>query len=404
MLMRIINVSIMLLVFSGALFSYNIEGRLLDERWFPVPNITVTISNGGTATTNEKGYFRVSTSKMPYNLFVHDEAGSTSVLYHNMTILNPEIFLLGTVSSRNINTEIVRVDFLKVPPGRTAILKFLSDEVFTSSDVYASASEQSKLITIDYPSYLSSLNGRIMYLEKSQTKYEKYSERPIILSKGFFPQNVIFDSAAYYTTPVTSYINIYLPQGDYSRKGFNVFADFLSLHRNAEVLINSTEGDLISTRVMVPQNMQLGYRLKVTGYGYKKNGLGFENYNYTYPGSTLYLSTEEPPKLVTPQNKYYMANNNTLYTYEWGSGSGIYVVHFHGFDPVGDFYLVTLDRTVKDPLNMSGGILKGKEFSWQVKKYLPYISVDDFAKPRRFANDLGYKAVLYSELFTYKTW
>lgn len=403
-MMKILQVLTLILFLYETVHSYDIEGRLLDERWFPVPNVTVSITNGGTSTTNEKGYFRLSTSKMPYNLFVYDEAGSISVLYHNMTLLNPEIFLFGTVSSRNINTEIVRVDFLKIPPGRTAIIKFLSDEVFTSSDVYASASEQSKLITIDYPSYLSSLNGRIMYLEKSQSKYEKYSERPIILSKGFFPQNINFDSAAYYTTPVTSYVNIYLPQGSFSRKGFNVFADFLSLHRNAEVLINSTEGDLISTRVMVPQNMQLGYRLKVTGYGYQREGLGFENYNYTYPGSTLYLNTEEPPKLVTPQNKYYMANNNTLYTYEWGSGSGIYVVHFHGFDPVGDFYLVTLDRTIKAPANMSGGILKGKEFSWQVMKYLPYISIDDFTKPRRFANNLGYIAILYSELFTFKTW
>lgn len=402
--MGIFKVLILVLVLYGTVYSYEIEGKLLDERWFPVPNVTVSITNGGMVSSDEKGFFKLSTSKMPYNLFVYDEAGSISVLYHNMTILKPEIFLFGTVSSRNIYTEIVRVDFLKIPPGRSAIIKFISDEVFSSADVYASAGEQSKLITIDYPLYLNSLNGRIIYLEKSQSKYEKYSERPIILSKGFFPQNMIFDSSVHYSKPVTSYVNIYLPQGTFSRKGFNVFADFLSLHRNAEVLLNNTEGDLMSTRVMVPQNMQLGYRLKVTGYGYQREGLGFENYNYTYPGSSLYLSSEEPPRLMTPQNKYYMANNNTLYTYEWGSGSGIYVVHFHGFDPVGDFYLVTLDRTIKAPMNISGGVLKGKEFSWQVMKYLPYISVDDFAKPRKFANDLGYKAILYSELFTYKTW
>ncbi|MBN1634124.1 MAG: carboxypeptidase regulatory-like domain-containing protein [Ignavibacteria bacterium] len=403
-MMRILQILIIILFTCRTLYSYDIEGRLLDERWLPVPGISVSITNGGAVSTDEKGYFRLSTGKMPYNLFIHDEAGSIGVLYHRMTILNPEIFLFGTVSSKNIHTEFVKVDFLPIPPGRNSVIKFLSDEVFNSPDIYASAGEKTKLITIEYPSYLNSINGRIVYLEKSQSKYEKYSERPVILSKGFYPQNIIFDSSAYYTTPITSYINIYLPPGDFSSKGFKVYADFLSLHRNAEILLNTTEGDLISTRVMVPQNMQLGYRLKVTGYGYQKAGLGFENYNYTYPGSALYLSKEEPPSLVTPQNKYYSVNNNTLFTYEWGSGSGIYIVHFHGFDPVGDFYLVTLDRTIKAPMNMSGGVLKGKEYSWQVMKYLSYISIDDFTKPRRFANDLGYKAILYSELFTFKTW
>jgi hypothetical protein len=404
MMMKILQTLMLILFLYGSLYSYDIEGRLLDERWLPVPNVTVSITNGGTATTDEKGYFKFSTGKIPYNLFVFDEAGSIGVLYHNMTILKPEIFLFGTASSRNIHTEFVKIDFLPVPPGRTSIIKFLSDEVYNSQDIYASAGEKTKLMTIEYPSYLSTLNGRVVYLEKSQSKYEKYSERPIILSKGFYPQNILFDSSAYYTKPITSYITVYLPPGDFSRKGFNVYADFLSMHRNSEILLNSTEGDLVSTRVMVPQNMQLGYRLKVTGYGYEKAGLGFENYNYTYPGSTLYLTIEEPPYLVTPQNKYYNANNNTLFTYEWGSGSGIYVVHFHGFDPVGDYYLVTLDRTILSPISSSKGILKGKELSWQVMKYLPYISVDDFAKPRKFANDLGYKAILYSELFTFKSW
>ena len=85
------------------MYSYDIEGRLLDERWLPVPNVTVSIKNGGAVATDEKGYFKLSTGKMPYNLFVFDEAGSIGVLYHNMTILKPEIFLFGTVSSRNIH-------------------------------------------------------------------------------------------------------------------------------------------------------------------------------------------------------------------------------------------------------------------------------------------------------------
>ncbi|MCX7833388.1 MAG: hypothetical protein N2490_04180 [Ignavibacteria bacterium] len=383
--------------------AYFVEGVVLDEKFFPVPNIRVIVSTGGNAITNFKGEFKIKIETYPYDIVLIDSANSIGVLYQNLTILNPELRLFGAEIPREINSEVIRVDFAPIPAGKSAIIKFLSEEIFYSPDVQASAGERSKLLQVSWPSYINTINGRVIYLEKSQTRFEKLGEKAISISRGFYPQNIFFDTLSFYNTPGESTITIYFPSGTYEKKELSIYADFLSLHRNAGMLLNKTEGDLITASILVPLNLQLGYRLRVKGKMTLKGGAYIENFEYTYPNSTLTISREEPPFLITPQNRFSFVNNNTLFSYEWGSGSGIYIIKFHGFNPVGDFYIVTLDRTIKSPVAKSFGILKGSEFSWQVMKYLPYISVDDFVKPRMFANDLGYKAILYSELWVFNT-
>ena len=249
----------------------------------------------------------------------------------------------------------------------------------------------------------NSINGKVIYIEKSQNKYEKYSEKSVIISKGFYPQTVYFDSGTYYSKPLDANILVYPPAKICQKKEFYVFADFLSQHRNAELLLNFTEGDIINTGVLIPRDLSYGYRLKLSSLVTFANGSSFQTFEYTYPGSTIYLNSEEPPALSGPQDKFWGVNNNTLFSYEWGSNSGVYVLHFHAYNPVGDFYIVTEERNVKSPLANSAGTLSGVEFSWSVSKYVPYLSVSDFVKQKRFANDLGYKAILNSELRTFRT-
>ena len=58
-----------------------------------------------------------------------------------------------------------------------------------------------------------------------------------------------------------------------------------------------------------------------------------------------------------------------------------------------------LNYLSRDEFKRSGSV----EFRWRVNKYLTYFSVDDFVKPSAFKNDIGYKAILYSEERTFKT-
>jgi hypothetical protein len=311
--------------------------------------------------------------------------------------------LFGDQPPRNVNSEYIKVEFPAVPRGINAVIKFISSDIFNCKDEHAVSGETSKLIKVDWLNSSNSINGRVIYLEKSSSSYGKYMERSYTVLKDFVPQQVKFDSLGFNQPVGDSYLTIYMPIVSYDKKGFSVYADFLSLNRNAEILLNETEGDIIFTKVLIPNNLPYSYRLKVMGYGNYKNNSGFAGYYYTYPNSTLNIESVTPPQLSGPQDKFYNVNNGTLFSFEWGTGSGIYVLNFHSYNPVGDFYIVTNETSIRSPLNYCYGVISGDDYSWNVSKYLPYSSVDDFVKIKNFANDVGYKAISTSETRTFRT-
>ncbi len=390
------------IIFCDNLQAIEIRGTVLDDRYFPVPRVTVIATGNVITETDNQGKFSLFVEKTPYNLIILDGSSSVGSLYTNLTIQNPEIFLFGLSSSRYVHTEMVKVNFPEIPNGRNAIIKFISDNIFYCPDVTANSGENSKVLTITFPSYIKALNGKIIYLERTQYSYKKFSEKALTVIPEYYPQSVALDTVSFLSNLGESYVTVYPPAFAYDSKGFSVYADFLSQHRNAELTLNTTEGDITSAKILIPKNLPYGYRLKIEGRGNFKTGEGFVNYNYSYPGASLNIQTETPLKLESPQDKYWYVNRNTNFSWEWGSGTGIYVLHIRSISPVGDFYIVTVDKNFRNVLGYSGDILAGNEYSWEVKKYLTYLNVDDFARPRRFANDLGYKAILTSDMRTFR--
>jgi len=186
---------LLFLFFQYAVLSANaeiIKGRLLDERNFPVPNVSISISYGGSATTDENGKFKLSSDKFPYNLTIFDAANAIGVTYLGLNVLNPELTFFGVQASRYVNTEVVKVNISPVPSGRSVLIKFVSDDIFSSNDVILSPGETQKLITVEWPSASSSINGKIIYLEKTNKSYEKYGEKPLTITKDFYPFNYFF--------------------------------------------------------------------------------------------------------------------------------------------------------------------------------------------------------------------
>ncbi|MCX6163972.1 MAG: hypothetical protein NTU73_03790 [Ignavibacteriae bacterium] len=399
------TVLIFILIFSVNITNAgtDISGKVLDERYFPVPGLTLFFTGGVSTKTNNDGKFKITLDKSTYDVFIYDYSNLNGAVYRNLTTPTPELTLFGSTSSKYVNTDIMKVNFNPVPQGKTVIIKFISDQIFSSKEVVASSGEKTKLITVDYPSTKDYINGRIIYLEKSPQSYDKFSEKSVTIMKDNLTQSVMFDSNSYYSKPGDSYLTIYLPGQESEKKSFDVYADFLSLHRNSELLMNTTEGDIVSTKILVPQTLPYGYRIKITGSCQFKGGSGYDSYFYSYPGASYNINSEIPPLLDSPQDKLYTVNDNTIFSYEWGSGTGVYVVHFHCFDPVGDFYVVTTDRNIKSPLSSVKDILKGTEFSWTVSKYLTYVSMDSFVRPKDFANDVGYRAITYSNMRTFRT-
>jgi hypothetical protein len=382
--------------------SYKIEGRVLDEKYFPVVDITISISNGGTTRTSSDGSFSIYTEKLPCDLILTDISNNTAVLYRGLSITDPELTLFGDYPPRNVNSEAVKIEFPPIPREHSAIIKFISSDLFYSEQAMAFTGEKSKVLTVSWSQNVSSIGGKIIYLEKTSTSYDRFEERAYTVIKDFYPQIVKFDSSTSFTTPGESFLTINMPTVTYTTGGFKVSADFLSLNRNSEITLNTTEGEVLFSKCLVPLSVPYGFRLKVIGYAYSGDGSGFSSIFYTYPNAVYNIQTETPPKLTAPQDKFWGVSNSTEFGYEWGSGSGVYVINFHSLNPVGDVYVVTKEKFISSPFNYASNILTGEDFSWKVYKYLTYITTDEFVRKKQFNNDIGYKAFLQSETRTFR--
>lgn len=402
--MKVLITLFALILFSQTAFSQTIKGSVVDERYFPVGNVSIEVEGQGSTSTDTNGSFTMPITKKPYNLTIVDKSSAISVRYEGLTTLEPELKLFGLKSAKYSNTEALKVTFPEIPSGTSAIIKFISQDLFYSTEAEATSGETTKIITVDWPKSKEFVSGFVIYISKTMDNYVRYSEYPVTIFRG---SNVIqtadLTSPGTTKNPGSSTITVYLPNYVYANKGYAVYADFLGLNRNASILLTSAEADIQMTKVLVPQNLPFAFRLKVSGNGYDKDGAGFINYSYTSPNSVINLENEEPPEILAPQDKLYGVGGNTRFSYGTGSGTGIFVSHFHSFYPEGDFYLVTRERNIISPIGYSKGMISGNEYQWYVMKYMTYFNVDDFVKPLRFQNDMGYRAVSYSEKRTFKT-
>ena len=401
--MRLLQIFLLSILWSSQLFSqFNIKGKITDERNFPVSGVKVSIPGVVTSKSNDAGEFNLISFTKPYDLFIVDGSSRTSVLYSNLSIENPELILFGVKNSRNTYIEPLKVTFPEIPYGRSAIVKFISEDVFYSAEVISASGETTKLLTIEWPKYSSTLNGKVIYLEREQLEFTRFGEKTITTQSTNPNQSVKFTDADFNRNPGSSTIYLSFPILKYELKGYDVLADFLAFNRTSEFKIAGNNGDIVSTKVLVPSSLPFSYRLKVRGYGFGSDGSGFENIVFAYPGTSYNLEELSHPVLLAPQNNLIGYNKNTLFAFESGSGAGIYLLRFTSFYPEGNFYVVTTDKNFINPVERSGGVLDGNEFKWRVMKYSPFSSVDDFVKQKLFANDMGFKQITISPERTFK--
>lgn len=399
--MRKILTIIAFLALSSTAYSQTVKGVVLDERYFPVPGVTVQIEGGGSTKSDSNGEFSIPIESKPYTLTLIEKSAAVAVRYEGLTTTEPELRMFGVRSGKHANTEGLKVTFPAVTG--SAVIKFISQDLFYSTEATATGGETTKLLTVEWPSNKESISGFLIYLSKNQNNYTQYLEYPLTLFKGSNTiQTVDLTYPGSSSDPGSSTVNVYLPNFKYNSKGYSIYADFLGLNRNASILLSTAEADIQNTKVLVPMKLPFAFRLKVSGNATFKDGSSFINYTYTQPQSTVNIENETPPEILAPQDKLIGFSGNTRFSYETGSGTGIFVAHFHSFFPEGDFYVVTTSRNITAPVTRSYGVLDGNEFQWSVSKHMLYFDVDDFVKPVTFQNDLGYKAVTYSEKRTFK--
>lgn len=407
----LILVIILLLGLISEIYSFNgsekaaayVSGRVLDERNFPLPFAKIII-NGAETETDKAGRFKILNVSFPYDLTIAEKSTATAVIYKGLSIDNPELTFFGLPDAKNENIAFINVTFPEIPAGSSAVLKFISTDVFNCEDKEAAAGEKSKTLTVLWPQSKKNISGSIVFIQKSSKAYEQYKNKVVSLYKNTLPFKVNLNDLSSSNTE-TSELVVYLPFKDYTTKGYSIYADFFAYNRNSQVLLNREEGNFFRTKCIIPTALPIAYRLKVSGYVEYRDGSGFVNYEYSKPGSSINLSAEIPPEPQTPSDKFLGANGNTEFYYTLGSGTGIYVLQYRCNNPVMNFYIVTSERSAYLSYLSRKEFKQGVsiEFTWNVNKYLTYFSVNDFVKPKEFNNDIGYKAVLYSKERTFKT-
>ncbi|MEO8665421.1 MAG: hypothetical protein ABI462_07980 [Ignavibacteria bacterium] len=388
---------------TGKEISDYVGGKVIDERNFPVPFVKVII-NGKEAETDKSGNFKILDITYPYDVVIADKSSATAVVYKNLSINNPDLILFGNPNPQNSLSAVIKVKFPEVPTGSSAVIKFISTDVFYCGDAEISPGEKSKTLIVYWPASQKTINGNVILLQKNSTKYELYSDVPSSLYENPVPFNVTFSKKSSNDTK-TSDLTVFLSIKDIKTKGYSISADFLAYYRNSQMMLTRQEGNTFNTKSIIPSTLPLSYRLKVSGFADYGDGSGFANSVYSKPGATVNLQTESPPELQTPSDKFLGASGNTQFNYSPGSGAGIFVIQFHSSNPEINFYVVTSERNTRldylsrEEFRKAGSV----EFKWSAKKYLTYFSVNEFVKPLEFRNDIGYKAVLYSTERTFMT-
>ncbi|CAN5495990.1 hypothetical protein BH10BAC5_BH10BAC5_18360 [soil metagenome] len=389
-------------------FSYgkmNVSGRVLDERRFPISGIQVTINNSPTLTDKD-GKFTVSDVQTPYSAVISDLSSSTTVIYDVLTISDPELILFRNDENRQSgkNVNIANVDVLidTIPNNARGILKFISQNVSYSQEVQVYSGDSKRQLTVSWPAGEKSINGNIVYLEKNGQKFTRYAERNITLyNNEVFPQSIKIGILNSYESLNLSLLTVYLPSGAYDNKQFSVWGEFLGYDRNSQIPLIFQEANIQSSDTYVPSLLPFAFKLKVKAECFNSKGDGFINYTYTYPGSTVNLAFEIPPVIISPSNDFKLVDNSTKFSYQEGSNAGVYVVRFTSLYPEWTTFIVTKQREVGLP--GGAGNNSNLNFNWNVQKYIPYFSVDDFAKPKLFNNEYTYKAISFSKTYTFKT-
>lgn len=378
-----------------------INGKVVDERNFPLKNIKVIIGNS-EKFTDQNGNFSIPNISTPYDITIAERFTNTAVLYKNLNITNPELILFGDPTSRYSNEVTVSIRFSKIPDGCSAIIKFISRNVSESDQFIAAEGDSTANISVRWPENRSSIDGEIVFLQRTNEEYQFFKRKQISLSRGG-SKDVNFNVKKEKKL-ATSNLKLYFNDKTYDVNKFRLSLNFFNYDRNSSITLEENYGSSEINKLLIPDKFSESFKFTVTGFAESKNGKGFISYNYASPGEALKVTDEIPPEPETPLNNLLAVDGNTRFSYSNGSGAGIYVLEYKSIDPEFNFFIVTGEReSYFRYLSRSEFNSSNITFDWRVRKYVTYFNVDDFVKPLMFKNNFTYKAVLYSQRRSFKT-
>lgn len=379
-----------------------VSGKVVDERGFPVPYLKVII-NQIEAQTDAGGKFNIVNIETPYDVTIAERYTSTAVIYKNLNISTPELVFFGMVPDDYINTVNANISFPKIPEGNSAIVKFISTEIFECKEFIANEGESSKSLKISWPLYQNNLKGKIVYILKNDSGYQNIKFKEVSFNKNNRTPNVKINSKPG-SKLTNSEVSVYFPEDSYDNRGFSLSANLFNYNRSSGISFYENTGKEKQFIIPVMKGIPETFKIQVRGFSNSMDGSGFINYSYVSPGAVVKIVSEFPPEIQTPVDNSLAIDGGARFSYSTGTGAGIYVLEFRSVNPVMNFYIVTGERESRlNYLSRSEFKSGSVQFIWSVRKYLTYFTVDEFVNPALFKNDFAYKAILFSKERSFKT-
>lgn len=380
-----------------------VSGKVIDERNFPVPYAKVFI-NGAEIQTDVMGRFTVMNVEFPYDVIVAERNTSTAVMYRSLSVTDPDLILFGEPDNRNYNSASIKVMFPPNADTSECFVSFASREMIYCETKTAGSGKDYVFLTVDFPASMTNIRGDVVMMRKNPSGYELFRRKSVSISRNTTRNEVVLPAKPESRTSVKP-SKIYSGLKDYYQSKIEVSLDLTDYSKNSQLTIYEADGKKQMTIADLPAKLPASTRLKINGFAETRSGSKFMSHYYSSPGQNFKITDEFLPELVVPSDGYIGVDGRTEFRYTVGSGAGVYVLEFRSRDPEMKYFVVTNETAGRLSLLSRPEFSNTRNlvFSWRVRKYLTYFSVDEFVRPNVFKNDLGYKGVLYSTGRSFRT-
>jgi len=368
-----------------------VSGKVRSYEYLNVSNIKVTIGNNSVYTASD-GSFSLDNFTYPYDVIVSDSLRRFATVFKGLSENNitlpvrtffsdnyffiyvkfPYHFIHSELSGKIMFTDGNHVNSY-------SDIDFLNPEYPTRLYVQSSGAVTGKVILLSYKT--NSQNGII--------SYENFGESPEMLLLPGNSYNYEFDSLNIQFNPGEQNVSgsVSAPNGYNSYSYFYLnFSSVNALYGEVTIGIPPYRFSFLGEKdfnFIIPTGLARNFKTIVETLTLRAaDGYSREEF-YVHPNSANSLQTNSYPSLVSPENLAANVNTGTLFSFDAGSGSGVYIanIYVYALDLLTEYHIVTSNNnfTLEGLEEIGIGSLKNSNLTWHVTKVGPVTSMNDYA-------------------------
>jgi hypothetical protein len=401
-----------LIIISAIIFNYtgcsdsltstnNINGKVSGHDNIPQRGLRVT-SGDKTTYTSSDGSFTFENVTYPYDLAVLDTFYRSVSLYKNISTDKLNLYIdkpgyprtysyIRIILPVNINLQVLNC------------MAFFTDGQSLNSSFRLNNS--SNVFSVLLPDN-NSVSGKLIILTYKTdnygkiTSYENYGESGML---NLLPDNDIdytFDSLSLSLNPGEQTVlgNMTINPGPFTISS-GYFISFGNLNTRTDNFLSGFTGRIFN--FIIPSGIPRVFNTYINNTVYFASSYSNEIF-HVYPDATNTLVVKDECSLITPANQAENVTNETAFSFQGGTGNGIYVICIHDILTEKDFRIITTDNnfTLSGLDQLGLGYISNHFLSWYVRQEGPAGSVNDYVN--NFTN-IQERFITSSEIRTFST-